>query len=162
LRYPRHPGECRDDVDASADRHHGHREAERVGDGDGRAGRPGGPELRGPRPGDEGGRLDRADGEEGTDPCDDRLGFARRERGAGGAGGAGGGAGGGGASSGTSSTSSTTPQILVISSNSWIVNATVDSSSVGLIKTNDQAQLTVTGATGTVYGTVSSIGLVSS
>jgi membrane fusion protein, macrolide-specific efflux system len=65
-------------------------------------------------------------------------------------------------SNSSSSSTSTSPQILVISTNSWIVNATVDASSVGLIKANDQAQLTVTGATGTVYGTVSSIGLVSS
>ncbi|MDT4926512.1 MAG: hypothetical protein QOG01_4225 [Pseudonocardiales bacterium] len=80
--------------------------------------------------------------------------------GATGGGAAGGGAAGGGSS--TSSTTSTTPQILVISTKSWIVNATVDSSSVGLIKAQEQAQLTVTGATSTVYGTVSSIGLVSS
>jgi multidrug efflux pump subunit AcrA (membrane-fusion protein) len=73
--------------------------------------------------------------------------------------------GGGGATSGTSGTSSTstttTAQILVISTNSWIVNATVDATSVGLISKGDQAQLTVTGSTGTVYGTISSIGLVS-
>jgi membrane fusion protein, macrolide-specific efflux system len=84
--------------------------------------------------------------------------------GSGATGGAGGAAGGSSSqgNSGSSSTSSTTsPQILVITTNSWIVNATVDASSVGLIKANDQAQLTVTGATGTVYGTVSSIGLVS-
>jgi multidrug efflux pump subunit AcrA (membrane-fusion protein) len=76
-----------------------------------------------------------------------------------------GGAGGGGAT-GTGSTSatssSTTAQILVISTSSWIVNATVDATSVGLIAKGDQAQLTVTGATGAVYGTISSIGLVSS
>jgi macrolide-specific efflux system membrane fusion protein len=76
-----------------------------------------------------------------------------------------GGGGGGatsGASTGTSSTSpNTTAQILVISTSSWIVNATVDATSVGLISKGDQAQLTVTGSTGTVYGTISSIGLVS-
>jgi multidrug efflux pump subunit AcrA (membrane-fusion protein) len=70
------------------------------------------------------------------------------------------GAGGGGSSSSASST--TTAQILVISTSSWIVNATVDATSVGLIAKGDQAQLTVTGTTGTVYGTISSIGLVSS
>jgi multidrug efflux pump subunit AcrA (membrane-fusion protein) len=79
----------------------------------------------------------------------------------GGTGGAGGTSGAGaGASSSTSST--TTAQILVISTNSWIVNATVDATSVGLIAKGDQAQLTVTGSTGAVYGTISSIGLVSS
>jgi multidrug efflux pump subunit AcrA (membrane-fusion protein) len=42
------------------------------------------------------------------------------------------------------------------------VNATVDATSVGLISKGEQAQLTVTGASATVYGTISSIGLVSS
>jgi multidrug efflux pump subunit AcrA (membrane-fusion protein) len=74
-----------------------------------------------------------------------------------------------GSSSGTgntgaqgSDTSSSSAQVLVISTNKWIVNATVDASSVGQIKKGDQAQLTVTGATQTVYGTIKSIGLVSS
>jgi membrane fusion protein, macrolide-specific efflux system len=72
---------------------------------------------------------------------------------------------GGGAAAGNSSassSSSSSAQILVISTNSWIVNATVDATSVGLIKAGDQAQLTVTGASATVYGTIASIGLVSS
>lgn len=56
----------------------------------------------------------------------------------------------------------TSAQVLVISTNAWIVNATVDASSVGLIKVTNQAQLTITGASETVYGTVGSIGLVSS
>jgi hypothetical protein len=38
----------------------------------------------------------------------------------------------------------------------------VDASSVGLIKVTNQAQLTITGSSSTVYGTVGSIGLVSS
>jgi macrolide-specific efflux system membrane fusion protein len=62
----------------------------------------------------------------------------------------------------SSDSSSSDPQILVISTNSWLVNATVDATSVGLIKKGNQAQLTVTGASDTVYGTISSIGLVSS
>ena len=65
-------------------------------------------------------------------------------------------------SSSSDSSSSSDPQILVISTNSWLVNATVDATSVGLIKKGNQAQLTVTGASDTVYGTISSIGLVSS
>jgi multidrug efflux pump subunit AcrA (membrane-fusion protein) len=75
-------------------------------------------------------------------------------------GGSSGASGAGGSTSSSSST--TTAQILVISTSSWIVNATVDATSVGLIAKGDQAQLTVTGTTGTVYGTISSIGLVSS
>jgi multidrug efflux pump subunit AcrA (membrane-fusion protein) len=69
---------------------------------------------------------------------------------------------GAGSSAGTSSATSSSAQILVISTNSWLVNATVDATSVGLIKTGIQAQLTVTGSTGTVYGTIDSIGLISS
>jgi macrolide-specific efflux system membrane fusion protein len=79
-----------------------------------------------------------------------------------GAGGAAGGGGSNGATSASSSSTSTTPQILVISTDSWVVNATVDATSVGLLKMGNQAQLTVTGATQPVYGTIASIGLVSS
>ena len=68
----------------------------------------------------------------------------------------------GSSDSSSSDNSSSDPQILVISTNSWLVNATVDATSVGLIKKGNQAQLTVTGASDTVYGTISSIGLVSS
>jgi multidrug efflux pump subunit AcrA (membrane-fusion protein) len=62
----------------------------------------------------------------------------------------------------SASSSSSNPQILVISTNSWLVNATVDDTSVGLIKTGDQAQLTVSGSTAMVYGTIASVGLISS
>jgi len=65
-------------------------------------------------------------------------------------------------SSSSSDSSSSSAQILVISKGSWLVNATVDASSVGLIKTGDQAELQIDGASGTVYGTIASIGLVSS
>jgi membrane fusion protein, macrolide-specific efflux system len=65
-------------------------------------------------------------------------------------------------SSSDGSSGSSSPQFLVISTNSWIANATVDANSVGLIKVGNQAQLSVTGANGTVYGTIASIGLVSS
>lgn len=76
-------------------------------------------------------------------------------------GGSGGSSGLGSGASSTSSSSSSA-QIEVISTDSWIVNATVDASSVGLIKAGDQAQLTITGyAGGTVYGTISSIAVLS-
>jgi membrane fusion protein, macrolide-specific efflux system len=68
---------------------------------------------------------------------------------------------GGNGSSGSGSSSSD-PEILVISTNSWIANASVDANSVGLINVGNQAQLSVTGSTDTVYGTIASIGLVSS
>ena len=57
---------------------------------------------------------------------------------------------------------SSDPQILVIGTSSWIANATVDANSVGLIKVGNQAQLSVTGVSDPVYGTIASIGLVSS
>lgn len=60
------------------------------------------------------------------------------------------------------STTSSSAQVEVISTDAWLVNASVDSSSVGLIKTGDQAQLSITGVDGTVYGTISSIAVTSS
>ncbi|MGN6607598.1 MAG: efflux RND transporter periplasmic adaptor subunit [Jatrophihabitans sp.] len=79
-------------------------------------------------------------------------------------GGSGGGGGGGGGFGGSSSSSSSSSgaQIEVISTDAWQVSASVDASSVGLIQQGDQAQLTVGGAAATVYGTVGSIGLISS
>jgi macrolide-specific efflux system membrane fusion protein len=69
-----------------------------------------------------------------------------------------------GGSSGSGSTSSTSSasaaQVLVISTSSWIVNATVDDTEVGLIAKGDQAQITTSGATGTVYGTIQSVGVI--
>jgi hypothetical protein len=50
----------------------------------------------------------------------------------------------------------------VISTNSWIVNATVDATSVALIKPGEEAQLAVTGVNGTVYGTISTIAVLPS
>ncbi|HJQ03502.1 MAG TPA: biotin/lipoyl-binding protein [Jatrophihabitans sp.] len=78
-------------------------------------------------------------------------------------GGGGGGAGGSASNSGSSSSSSSassTAQVLVISTGSWIVNATVDDTQVGLLAVGDQAQTTVGTAGGTVFGTISSIGLI--
>ena len=68
----------------------------------------------------------------------------------------------GGLGAATSTSSTPSAQIEVISTNSWIANVTVDATSVGLIKTGDQAQLTITGASDTIYATIDSIGLVSS
>lgn len=77
------------------------------------------------------------------------------------------GSGGGSGSSGfsgatTSTTSASSTGIEVISTDAWVVNASVDATSVDMLKVGDQAQLTVTGATDTVYGTVSSIAVLSS
>jgi len=67
-----------------------------------------------------------------------------------------------GNNSADSSSSSSSAAVLVISDRSWVVNATVDANSVGLIKVGNQAQLAVDGASQTLYGTIASIGLVSS
>ncbi len=69
---------------------------------------------------------------------------------------------GGSGSGGNSSSTSSSAQVLVISSNSWIVNASVDDTQVGLLAVGNQAQLSGTSTTGTVYGTVSTIGLIAS
>ena len=79
-----------------------------------------------------------------------------------GGGGSGSGSGGGdsgGGSGGTSSGSS--DSITVISAND-IINANVDATVVGRIKTRDQAVITTENAAGPVLGTVASIGLVAS
>lgn len=78
--------------------------------------------------------------------------------------GSGSGTGGTSSSGGAGGTSSATSnaQVQVISTSAWIVNATVDATSVGLIKVGNQAQLRVTGASGPVFGTISSIAVTSS
>jgi membrane fusion protein, macrolide-specific efflux system len=68
----------------------------------------------------------------------------------------------GGNNTNSASSSSSSTQIQVISTDAWVVNASVDATSVGLIKVGNQAQLAVTGADSTVYGTISSIAVVSS
>ncbi|MCW2494595.1 biotin/lipoyl-binding protein [Jatrophihabitans sp.] len=80
----------------------------------------------------------------------------------GGSGAGGGGGAGGAGSNSSSSSSSSTGQFEVISTGSWLVNATVDATEVGLIKKGDQAQITTDGATGTVYGLISSVGVIAS
>ena len=80
------------------------------------------------------------------------------------------GAGSGGASS-TGSTGSTgssgsgsssSAQVVVISTNAYVVNATVDDTEVGSVQAGDQAQIVPDGAITPVYGVVSSVGLIAS
>jgi membrane fusion protein, macrolide-specific efflux system len=77
---------------------------------------------------------------------------------------AGTGAGSGTGSSGSSSSSSTasTAQVVVISTGSFIVNASVDDTQVGQIKKGEQATITPNGSTAPVYGTVTSVALLAS
>jgi membrane fusion protein, macrolide-specific efflux system len=62
---------------------------------------------------------------------------------------------------GTGSTG-TTGQIVVIGTDSYIVNATVDDTEIGQITDGDQVDLTDTGSSAPVYGTVGSISLIGS
>ena len=64
------------------------------------------------------------------------------------------GAGGGGGGSGS------TGQIVVIGTDSYIVNTTVDDTVIGQVADGDQVTITPTGASAVVYGTVASIGLI--
>jgi multidrug efflux pump subunit AcrA (membrane-fusion protein) len=68
----------------------------------------------------------------------------------------------GSSSQAASSASSSTAQIVVIGTKSWVVDATVDDTEVGLIKNGLQAQITTGNATDVVYGTVSSVGVIAS
>lgn len=60
----------------------------------------------------------------------------------------------------SSSSSSSSAQIVVESTSSYVVDATVDDTQVGQVQTGDQATIVPSGSTSTVYGTVSSVGLV--
>jgi multidrug efflux pump subunit AcrA (membrane-fusion protein) len=52
--------------------------------------------------------------------------------------------------------------VVVISTDSYVVNATVDDTEVGSVQAGDQAQIVPDGATAPVYGVVSSVGLIAS
>ncbi len=67
-----------------------------------------------------------------------------------------------GATSAASSTgsTSTTAQVIVISTESFIVNTTVDDTEIGELQEGDQATITPTGSTTLDFGTVASIGLI--
>jgi macrolide-specific efflux system membrane fusion protein len=67
----------------------------------------------------------------------------------------------GGSTSSSSSTSSSA-QVVVISTSSYVVNGTVDDTEVGSVQAGDQAVIVPDGATSSVYGVVSSVGLIAS
>ncbi len=64
--------------------------------------------------------------------------------------------------SSSSSSSSSSAQVVVISTSSYVVNATVDDTEVGSVQAGDQAVIVPDGATTSVYGVVSSVGLIAS
>ena len=65
-------------------------------------------------------------------------------------------------SSGSSSSTSSTGQIQVISTGSYIVNASVGAADVANIAKGDQVTITTTGSATPVFGLVSSVGIVAS
>jgi multidrug efflux pump subunit AcrA (membrane-fusion protein) len=77
-------------------------------------------------------------------------------------GGTGSGSGGSGGAGSSSSSSGSTAQFLVISTDSWVVNAAVDDTQVGLLATGDQAQIVPGSGSTMIYGTISSVGLIGS
>jgi membrane fusion protein, macrolide-specific efflux system len=72
------------------------------------------------------------------------------------------GSGSGSASSGSSSSTSSTGQIQVISTGSYIVNASVGAGDLANIAKGDQVTITPTGSNTPVFGLVTSIGIVAS
>ena len=81
--------------------------------------------------------------------------------GSGGSGSSGSGSGGssGSGSSGTGSSGSSA-QVVVVSTGSYVVDASVASTSVSQLQVGDQAVVTVSGSTAPIYGTVGSVGLL--
>lgn len=63
--------------------------------------------------------------------------------------------------SGSTSSSSSSAQFVIVGTDSWDVSATVSDSEVANVKVGNQVEITIDGVEGTVYGTVDSIGLLS-
>lgn len=78
----------------------------------------------------------------------------------GGSGSTGGGSSFGGSSS-SSTSSSSSAQFVIVGTDSWDVSATVSDSDVANVKVGNQAEITIDDVDGTIYGTVDSIGLLS-
>ena len=67
-----------------------------------------------------------------------------------------------GSASSSTGTGSSSAQIVVIGTDSYIVNTTVDDTQIGQVADGDQADIVPTGSTTTDYGTVASISLIGS
>jgi multidrug efflux pump subunit AcrA (membrane-fusion protein) len=65
-------------------------------------------------------------------------------------------------SSASASTSSSTAQVVVISTTSWEVTASVGSADLPQLKEGQQAEITPSGSTTKIFGTVKSVGIVAS
>lgn len=64
--------------------------------------------------------------------------------------------------SSSSQSSSSTAEIVVISTDSYVVNASVDDTEIGQLKIGEQAVITPNGSTTPVYGTVASVAVMAS
>jgi multidrug efflux pump subunit AcrA (membrane-fusion protein) len=73
-----------------------------------------------------------------------------------------GGSGAAGASSVASTTSASNAQLVVISTGSYVVNASVDDTEVGQLKSGAQAVIVPNGSTSQIFGTVASVAMVGS
>lgn len=82
--------------------------------------------------------------------------------GGGSAGGSGGSAGGSGGSSasGSSGSAAVSSQLVLISTDAWVVNATVGAADLASVKKGLQVEITPDGTSQRVFGTVSSVGIV--
>lgn len=67
-----------------------------------------------------------------------------------------------GSSAQSSSSSSSSAQIVVISTDAYVVNASVDDTEVGQVRTGEQAVITPNGSTTPAYGTVTSVAVMAS
>ncbi|WP_239334544.1 efflux RND transporter periplasmic adaptor subunit, partial [Frankia sp. CiP3] len=72
------------------------------------------------------------------------------------------GAGGGGSASSTSTSASSasSAQVVIVGSDGYKINTSVDDTQIGQIKTGNQSVITPNGATTTLFGTVSTVGLL--
>ncbi len=75
--------------------------------------------------------------------------------------GTGSGSGSGGGSGSTASSGSSSSQFLIVGTNSWTIDVSVDDSQINEVKKGLQAQITVDGITDPVFGRVTSVGLIS-
>lgn len=61
----------------------------------------------------------------------------------------------------TTATTASTAQFVIVGTDSWEVDVTVDDADVALIAVADQAEITLDGADAAIFGTVQEIGLIS-
>lgn len=66
-----------------------------------------------------------------------------------------------GTSASTGATTTASAQFVIVGTDSWEVDVTVDDADVALIKVADQAEITLDGADAAIFGTVREIGLIS-